>query len=58
MSLLSAIPMRFFHESYYGRPSCPKCGEAMIAPEPQSTSVDVRLVTFGYVKSATMSSKH
>ena len=33
MSLLSAIPMRFFHESHYGRPSCPKCGEAMIAPE-------------------------
>jgi predicted RNA-binding Zn-ribbon protein involved in translation (DUF1610 family) len=33
MSLLSAIPMRFFHESCYGRPSCPKCGEAMIAPE-------------------------
>jgi hypothetical protein len=33
MSLLSAVPLRFFHKSYYGRPSCPKCGEAMIAPE-------------------------
>jgi predicted RNA-binding Zn-ribbon protein involved in translation (DUF1610 family) len=33
MSLLSAIPMRFIHESCHGRSSCPKCGEAMIAPE-------------------------
>jgi hypothetical protein len=28
-----AVPMRYFHESYFGRPSCPKCGELMMAPE-------------------------
>jgi predicted RNA-binding Zn-ribbon protein involved in translation (DUF1610 family) len=33
VSLLSAIPLRFFHESYCGRASCPKCGEAIMAPE-------------------------
>jgi predicted RNA-binding Zn-ribbon protein involved in translation (DUF1610 family) len=25
--------MKFVHERYLGRPSCPKCGELMIAPE-------------------------
>jgi hypothetical protein len=29
----AAAPMRFFHERYFGRPSCPKCGEPMMAPE-------------------------
>jgi uncharacterized protein with PIN domain len=33
MTLQVAAPMRFFHERYFGRPSCPKCGELMIAPE-------------------------
>ena len=30
-----ALPMRmrFLHERYFGRPSCPKCGELMMAPE-------------------------
>jgi hypothetical protein len=29
----AVTPMRFFHERYFGRPSCPKCGEPMMAPE-------------------------
>jgi hypothetical protein len=33
MTLQDAAPMCFFHERYFGRPSCPKCGELMIAPE-------------------------
>jgi hypothetical protein len=33
MTLQVGVPMRFFHESYFGRPSCPKCGELMMAPE-------------------------
>jgi len=28
-----AVPMRFFHERYFGRPSCPKCGELLMAAE-------------------------
>jgi hypothetical protein len=28
-----AMPMRFLHERYLGRPSCPKCGELVMAPE-------------------------
>lgn len=35
MTLQTAAPMRFFHERYSGRPSCPKCGELMMAPEHQ-----------------------
>jgi hypothetical protein len=27
-----AVPMRYVHERYLGRPSCPKCGEMMMAP--------------------------
>jgi hypothetical protein len=33
MTLQLASRMRFFHERYFGRPSCPKCGELMMAPE-------------------------
>lgn len=33
MTLHVAAPMRFFHERYFGRPCCPKCGELVIAPE-------------------------
>jgi hypothetical protein len=33
MTLQVAASMRFFHERYFGRPSCPKCGELMMAPE-------------------------
>jgi C4-type Zn-finger protein len=33
MTLQVTAPMRFFHERYLGRPSCPKCGELMVAPE-------------------------
>jgi hypothetical protein len=33
MTLQIATPLCFVHESYFGRPSCPKCGELMIAPE-------------------------
>ena len=28
-----AMPMSYVHERYFGRPSCPKCGELMLAPE-------------------------
>lgn len=28
-----AMRMRFLHERYCGRPSCPRCGELMMAPE-------------------------
>ena len=33
MTLHVAVPMRYIHERYFGRPSCPKCGELVIAPE-------------------------
>ena len=33
MTLQVAGHMRFLHERYFGRPSCPNCGELMIAPE-------------------------
>jgi primosomal protein N' len=33
MTLHAAVPMRYVHERYFGRPSCPKCGDLMIAPE-------------------------
>jgi RNase P subunit RPR2 len=28
-----AVPMRYEHDRYFGRPSCPKCGELLMAPE-------------------------
>ena len=27
------MPMSYVHERYFGRPSCAKCGELMMAPE-------------------------
>ena len=33
MMLQVAMPMSYVHERYFGRPSCPKCGELMMAPE-------------------------
>jgi ribosomal protein L37AE/L43A len=33
MTLNVAVPMSYVHERYFGRPSCPKCGELMMAPE-------------------------
>jgi hypothetical protein len=27
------VPMSFAHERYLGRPSCPKCGDLIMAPE-------------------------
>jgi hypothetical protein len=33
MTIQLDAPMRYFHASYFGRPSCPKCGELMMAPE-------------------------
>ena len=33
MTLQLAASMCFFHERYFGRPSCPKCGELAMAPE-------------------------
>ena len=28
-----AMPMNYAHERYSGRPSCPKCGILIVAPE-------------------------
>ena len=33
MTLQVVVPTRYCHERYCGRPSCPKCGELMMAPE-------------------------
>jgi hypothetical protein len=33
MTLQVAVPMSYVHERYYGRPSCAKCGELMMASE-------------------------
>ena len=33
MSLNVAVPMSYVHERYFGRPSCAKCGELVMAPE-------------------------
>lgn len=33
MTHQAPAPMRFFHERYFGRPSCPKCGEPLMVPE-------------------------
>ena len=27
------VPTNYIHEKYLGRPSCPKCGELLMAPE-------------------------
>jgi uncharacterized protein with PIN domain len=27
------VPLRYLHERYFGRPSCPRCGELLMAPE-------------------------
>jgi hypothetical protein len=29
----AAVPMSYVHERYLGRPSCPKCGQLLMAPE-------------------------
>jgi len=33
MTLHTAVPMSYAHERYLGRPSCPKCGELIMAPD-------------------------
>lgn len=33
MTLQVAVPMSYVHERCFGRPSCPQCGELMMAPE-------------------------
>jgi RNase P subunit RPR2 len=43
----AAIPMRYVHERYLGRPSCPQCGELVMAPrasEYRSDDADIRHV--------------
>lgn len=44
MTLYAAVPMSYFHECYLGRPSCPKCGELLMAPESSEyrTGHDIR----------------
>ena len=33
MTLQAAMPMRYLHERYCGRPACPRCGELLTLPE-------------------------
>jgi ribosomal protein L37AE/L43A len=33
MTLRVTVPTSYIHERYFGRPSCPKCGELLMAPE-------------------------
>jgi hypothetical protein len=33
MTLRVTVPTSYIHERYLGRPSCPKCGELLMAPE-------------------------
>ena len=33
MTLRVTAPTSYIHERYLGRPSCPKCGELLMAPE-------------------------
>jgi hypothetical protein len=33
MTLQIGVPMRYLHERYLGRPSCPRCGQLLMAPE-------------------------
>jgi RNase P subunit RPR2 len=33
MTLQVAVPMSYVHERYFGRPSCAKCGELIMAPD-------------------------
>jgi hypothetical protein len=44
MALHVAMPMSYVHERYFGRPSCPQCGDLMMAPESSEfvSSYDVR----------------
>jgi len=38
-----SIPMAYAHERYFGRPSCPKCGEMIMAPESSDHFVDRKI---------------
>ena len=33
MTLQVAVHLRYLHERYLGRPSCPRCGQLLMAPE-------------------------
>ena len=33
MTLQIGVPMDYLHERDFGRPSCPRCGELLMAPE-------------------------
>ena len=33
MTFHVAVPMSYVHERYFGRPSCPQCGDLVMAPE-------------------------
>ena len=33
MTLHASVPLDYLHDRYFGRPSCPKCGELLMAPE-------------------------
>ncbi len=38
-----SIPMAYAHERYLGRPSCPKCGEMIMAPESTDHLIDRKI---------------
>jgi hypothetical protein len=38
MAFQFIVPMRYLHEGYFGRPSCPRCGQFVMAPEHQEFS--------------------
>ena len=52
MTLQATLPMSYVHERYFGRPSCPQCGQLMMAPESLSSSEVTTFVTVGYVTDA------
>ena len=60
MMLQVAVPMNYLHERYFGRPSCPNCGEPMMASEHPEFSECLRATefgTFGRVTDATINSR-
>ena len=56
MTLQVAFPMSYLHERYFGQPSCPNCGEIVMASEHPSSSASVAMKfgTFGRVTDATI----
>ena len=59
MTLHTAVPMSYAHERYLGRPSCPKCGELIMAPDfSEYLKNEASIVIYGHVMDASTSSRH